>query len=62
MRTIDWAAVGFGVLLACIGVNLVVQNMRTADRFAACEVRGDIMRKIDGEWQCVKEGGKHGGQ
>lgn len=52
MKYIEWEWVAVIVGLCLFFGTIMHSNALTADRFAACEVRGGEMVKTDGEWQC----------
>lgn len=49
----EWEWVTAIVFILAISGTMMHENATKADRFAACEVRGGLMRNIDGQMQCV---------
>lgn len=56
MKNFDWlASAAFVSIIATLATLALVMtvNMKQADRFAACELRGGLMKNVGGELQCV---------
>lgn len=50
---LEWEWVAAIVFILAFFGTIMHENATKADRYAACEVRGGLMRNIDGAMQCV---------
>jgi hypothetical protein len=62
MKRADFVSIGLAVYISCIGIYFIVDTMQKNDRMADCEMRGGLMKKIDGERQCVIERVRYAGE
>lgn len=52
MKISDLMGWAMAILSAVALVVLMHKNASIADKFAACDLRGGTMHKVDGEWLC----------